>query len=152
MSRLSEIPVRMEGTPGAGGGLGGGGLGGGVSAILTELASLLERLAQSAVASAIDLRSLPMSPHDRSELQRALGRGEVVATLSGAGASTLQETGIPGVWWIEHRNDHGELIAELLEVAQVPQILASAPDEIAAAARTLRARIGEGALAAAGRN
>ena len=42
----------------------------------------------------------------------------------------------------EHRDPQGELIAELLEVTYVPQMLASASDEVTAAARTLRERIG----------
>jgi hypothetical protein len=47
---------------------------------------------------------------------------------------------VAGVWWVEHRDRQGELIAELIEVTEVPPILASAPDEIAAAARQLRER------------
>jgi len=79
-----------------------------------------------------------MSPQDRSELERALGEGEVKATVRAAGLSTVRETRICGVWWVEHRDEAGELMAELLEVTQVPSILASASDEIAAAARALR--------------
>ena len=52
-----------------------------------------------------------------------------------------------GVWWVEHRNAQGELVAELLEIAYVPAILASASDEIAAAARTLREHLSSGARA-----
>ena len=39
------------------------------------------------------------------------------------------------------RNAEGELIAELLDVTHVPTMLASAPDEIAVAACTLRKRV-----------
>jgi len=52
---------------------------------------------------------------------------------------------VPGVWWVEHRDSHGELIAELIEVTRVPQILASATDEILAGARALREQITLGA-------
>ena len=152
MSRLSEIPIRIEGGALPGGpapsdGAPPGGLGGGVSAILTELASLLERLAESHIPASIDLRSLPMSPQDRSELQRALGEGEVRATVSAQGLSSICETGVSGVWWVEHRNAQGELIAELLEVTPVPQILARASDEIAAAAHALREQMSFGGRA-----
>jgi hydrogenase maturation protease len=65
---------------------------------------LLERLAESQIPAAIDLRSLPMSPQDRIELQRALGEGEVQATVTADGLSTIRETRISGVWWVEHRD------------------------------------------------
>jgi hydrogenase-1 operon protein HyaF len=118
-------------------------LGNGVAAILSELASLLERLAQSQIPAAIDLHSLPMGPSDRGALQRALGSGEVQAMVHAAGLSMVQETQIAGVWWVEHRDAEGEVTAELLEVTRVPEILASAPDEIAAAAHALRLRLSQ---------
>jgi hydrogenase-1 operon protein HyaF len=147
MSRLTEIPVRVEPPlrmesgarlepPGAPGGLGGG-----VAAILFEVAGLLERLVNEAIPGAIDLRSLPMSPLDRAELLRVLGEGEVQATVNAEGLSMLRETRVPGVWWVEHFDPRGELIAELLEVDRVPQLLPCASDEIAAGARALRERI-----------
>jgi hydrogenase-1 operon protein HyaF len=135
LSRLADIAIRVEPPAQV------GGLGGGVAAILTEMIGLLERLANGAEPAAIDLRSLPMSPQDRTELQRVLGEGEVQATVNAGGLSSIRETRISGVWWVEHRDDRGELIAELIEVTRVPEILASAPDEIAAGARELRSRI-----------
>jgi len=146
VSALSDIPVRVEGlvrtsAPGPAAPVPTlPGLGGGIAAILSELATLLERLARQGETAMIDLSSLPMSDPDRLELQRALGTGEVSATLDAQGVSTVRETGIAGVWWIDHRNASGELLAELLEVALCPQILASAPDEVLNAAGALRAR------------
>jgi hypothetical protein len=123
LSRLAEIPIRIEPPAPPAGAAPCGGLGSGaVAALLTELASLLDRLAKTQHPAAIDLRSLPMSPEDRSELERVLGEGEVRATIQ----------------------TQGELKAELLEVAQVPAILASASEEIAAAARALREHLSLG--------
>ena len=139
MSRLSDIPVRIE--PPAPIEPPGGGLGGGVNAILSELATLLERLVRGEPAGWIDLRSLPMSPRDRAELQRVLGDGEVQATVDAQGLSKMRETRVSGVWWVEHFDQQGELIAQLLEVSRVPEMLASASDEIAAGARDLRAHL-----------
>lgn len=113
---------------------------------------LLETLVAGGPSATIDLRSLPMSPQDRNELQFALGEGEVKATLDADGLSTLRETGVCGIWWIEHRDRHGELIAELLEVARVPYILESAPDELARGAGELRTRISLRASQAPGTN
>ena len=150
LNRLAGIPVRIEGPALAGGSApsarpgASGGLGDGVKAILTEIVNLLERLARGQNPAAIDLRSLPMSPADRSELQCALGEGEVRATIQTQGLSIVRETGTCGVWWVEHRDAQGELKAELLEVAHVPAILSSATDEIAAAALALRERLRSG--------
>ncbi len=150
MSRLTEIPIRVELQPqiparaGAGNDTAHsahGGLGGGVTAILSELVSLLEKLARGEPSAAIDMRSLPMTPQERTELQRVLGEGEVQATVNAEGLSSFRETRFAGIWWVEHRDRQGELIAELIEVTRVPDILASAPDEIAAGARALRAQI-----------
>ncbi len=135
MSRLTEIPIRIEPpAPVAG-------LGGGVMALLAELAGLLERLADGELPAAIDLRSLPMSAQDRVALQSMLGDGEVQATLDAQGLSSIRETRVPGIWWVEHRDPHGELIAELIEVTLMPQILMRALDEISAGAAALRAHI-----------
>jgi len=146
LSRLDKIPIRIEGRALPGGPVPSddpaqsGGLGNGVSAILAELATLLEQLAESQIPAAIDLRSLPMSPQDRDELKRVLGDGEVQATVNADGLSSIRETSFSGVWWVTHCDAQGKLIAELLEVTRVPEMLASASDEIAAAARTLRQR------------
>ena len=141
MSRLADIPIRIEPSVAVEPLIPVGGLGGGVVAILSEFVTLLDRLVGGESPGAIDVRSLPMSPLDRTELQRALGAGEVQATLDAQGRSTIRETRVSGVWWIEHFDQQGELIAEMIEVARVPAILSSAPDEIAASARDLRARI-----------
>lgn len=153
MTRLADIPIRIEPSvravpstrtepaapfepePAT------GGLGGAIGAVLSELASMLDRLLAQDAPGTIDLRSLPMSPLDRAELLRALGQGEVQATVNAQGMSMLRETGVSGVWWVEHFDPRGELIAELLEVTRVPQLLASATDEIAAGAGALRERI-----------
>jgi hydrogenase-1 operon protein HyaF len=141
MSRLTDIPIRIEPSVRIESPPVLGGLGGGVAAILSELVTLLERLVTGEASSVIDLRSLPMSPQDRIELQRALGEGEVQATVNAEGLSKIRETSVAGLWWVEHFDRHGELVAEMIEVTLVPQILASASDEIAAGAHALRTRI-----------
>jgi hydrogenase-1 operon protein HyaF len=147
VSRLADIPIRIE--PGAPIESAvpfeaitvAGGLGGGVAAILSELATLLERLVRGDPPRSIDLRSLPMSPRDRAALERVLGEGEVQATVNAQGLSKMRETRVSGIWWVEHFDQQGELIAELIEVSRVPEMLGSAFDEMAAGARDLRAQI-----------
>ena len=130
--RLADIGVRVDA---------GSGLGGGVDAVLSEIATRLERLAADGTPDVIDVRSLPLSPADRERLQAALGDGEVEATLRVDGESHVRETGTPGVWWIEHRDLRGEPIAELIEIARVPDILDVAPEDIGRAAAALRERL-----------
>lgn len=153
--KLVEIPIRIENPAGGAAAHGlessandraeeSAGLGGGVTALLAELAQLLERLAAERAPAAIDLRSLPMSIEDRQRLARALGDGEVQATVCAGGLTTLRETRLAGVWWVEHRNPEGELVAELLEVAPVPAFLASVTEDIAESARALRQELRRG--------
>jgi hydrogenase-1 operon protein HyaF len=135
MSRLSAIAVRIE-LP-----VRHGGLGGGVAAVLSEVAGLLDSVAHGGETATIDVRSLPMSPDDRIALHAALGEGEVQVTLNAEGVSSLQETGVSGVWWIEHRDRQGDVIAELIEVAPIPAILRATTEDMAAGATELRARL-----------
>lgn len=137
MLKLADIAVRVEGA-------GDGGLGAGAVALLNEIAALLERFAATGEAAAIDLRSLPMGPLDRAQLEAALGQGEVQATIEADGRSQVRETGVAGVWWLEHRDPRGEVVAELIEVTSVPEILGAAADDIGRAAHILRARVADG--------
>jgi hypothetical protein len=118
-----------------------GGLGGGVAAVLSELIGMLEGVAHGGTAAMIDLRSLPMSPEDRIELQATLGQGEVQATLNSQGVSLLRETGVSGVWWVEHRDERGDLVAELIEVSGIPRILEASTEDMTASAQALRDRL-----------
>ncbi len=147
MSRLADIPIRVEPQGPVESPVTPGGLGGGVTAILFELVGHLERLTVEKTSATIDVRSLPMSPQDRVDLQRALGEGEVHATVIAGGLSNIRETRVPGVWWVEHLDRDGEVIAELIEVTHVPEFLTSATDEIAAGARILREQITTPAIA-----
>ncbi len=135
MSGLGDIAVRVELQPPA------GGLGGAVVAIAAEIASLVDRLATEGEAGAIDLRSLPMTAADRARLREFLGAGEVQITIDADGLSTVWETATAGVWWAEHRNSQGQLIAELVEVCRVPDILMLAQDALVAGSRRLRERV-----------
>jgi hypothetical protein len=118
-----------------------GTIGGGVKAILTEVATLLERLASGGEPGAIDLQSLPMNPAERAQLLEALGSGEVTITLRADGESTMRETGVSGVWWSEYRDRGGELIAAFIEIARVPAIVPVETDELRRGVAQLRSGI-----------
>ena len=106
--------------------------------VLTEIHQMLEALAESGQAGSIDLRSLPLSDADRAELEQALGRGEVQASMDLAGESEVWETTYPGVWWIRHKGAGGKIATEEISVCQIPEILKTHPVDIEAAAARLK--------------
>ncbi len=130
--RLADIRVTFDH---------GYGLAAGVNAVLSEVIQGLERLAAGGEPRTIDLRSLPLNPVERERLRALLGDGEVDVTLDLEGVSRVRETGAAGVWWIEHRDAGGELIAEMLEIARVPDILNTDPEDLGRSAGALRDRI-----------
>ena len=136
MRTLGGIPIHVEPT---GSSLRSSALGAGLGAILSELASLLEALRRSGAEGAIDLRSLPLGPDDLDRLQRILGVGEVDIRIAANGESRIRETAVCGLWWTEHRDVSGALIAVLIEVARVPNFLSAADEDIALGAIRLRA-------------
>ena len=142
MGGLESIPVRID--PGDTSGLTGN-----AWPVVSEIAALAGRLATTGAPGAIDVLALPLSPADRAWLRETLGRGEVNATIEAAGLSSIEETGFPCVWWVTHRSATGQVVAELIEVATVPEIVVGARAEagpgaarlaaIAAAAKETRA-------------
>jgi len=129
-----------EDIPGVTPGLGDG-LTGQAEAVLREIATLLERLAVHGEEASLDLKSLPLSPADRDWLRQRLGRGEVNIDLTAGGTSRIDETGLPGVWWVEHRDEVANIIGEYIEVARVPAIVPADPDGITAGLDRLRSRL-----------
>ena len=106
------------------------GLSGNAPPLMRELADQLRRLLDADEASAIDLSALPLTPADLDWLRAQLGEGEIVASLAANGETTLAETGYPGVWWVTHRNEQGAVIAQLLEVAFVPELIRAQAEDV----------------------
>lgn len=98
--------------------------------LLHEIRHALANLLTDGQETTIDLQSLPMGPADEARLFEVLGRGEVEAQLNALGNSLIWETGIPGVWLIEHFNADQQLVAKLIEVTAMPSILKSQPEDI----------------------
>ncbi len=113
-------------------------------ALLTEILAALETLAEREHTEVIDLRSLPMSPQDREELEEMLGRGEVKASISAAGDTEIFETQFPGVWWVRHRGSTDEIVYEAIEVTRCPELLSAPVDDVRDSARELRSFLAEG--------
>ncbi len=117
MSGLKDIPVTVTAQPPAATQQ--------VNAIVSEIESMLRTFVATGEAASIDLRSLPLFPGDYDALIDALGEGEVQATVRALGPTSIRETGYPGVWWVIHYNSADEVMAELIEVTDCPEILRS---------------------------
>lgn len=110
-------------------------------AIVTELASLLERFVSTGEPGAVDLRGLPMTDADTMRLEELLGRGEVRAEIDVAGRSEVWETAYAGVWWVRHRGADDRIAAEEIIVDRIPAILATHEDDARQASGRLRAAV-----------
>jgi hydrogenase-1 operon protein HyaF len=104
---------------------------GNVKPLLFELAGLLEAWLTKGEAASIDLRSLPLSRGDYDELGTMLGSGAVSASVEAIGASEVRESRYPGVWRVTHRNEAGEVVADLIEVCAMPEILRAPAEDVA---------------------
>ena len=100
-------------------------------AILSEIRTSAERYSEHGVPHSIDLRFLKSTPDERATLVMLLGRGEVSAIVNSVGRSEVQETAIPCVWWIRHFNSDDEIVGELIEISDVPNLLVSDRSAIA---------------------
>jgi len=127
---LDTIPIHPAPSPAAN-----------APALLQEIASALDVLLLSGRRHCIDLGSLPLSPADRDLLRETLGTGEVRMELEALGNSRIEETGVPGVWWVRHSSEDGILLTESLEVCHVPEIVPADTTDIAIGLRRLRQHI-----------
>lgn len=111
---------------------------GNVRALINEIAAHLESFLADGRTALIDLKSLPFAPAEYEQLRLTLGRGEVSARLDAIGDSEIYETHYPGVWWVTHYNVEGDIVADLIEVAAVPEILQSQPEDMRAGLKRMR--------------
>ena len=137
MTRLEEIGIKIVSDPQE------TAQSGNAVAILHELSEMLDELMEQGESGAIDLQSLPLTPGDYELLREVLAEGEVHATIDAIGPTEVRETLFPGVWWITHYNVEGDIMADVIEVAFVPDILKSHPDDVSEARDRLKAFLEE---------
>mgnify|MGYP003444055944 CR=1 FL=1 len=116
---------------------------GNIAALLAEIATQLELLLSKDNSSLIDLKSLPLSAHEYEQLRFTLGQGEVTARLEAIGPSEIIETQFPGVWWVTHYNVEGDIIADIIEIARIPSLLQSQPEDMQAGLARLQIMLEE---------
>ena len=106
--------------------------------LLGEVAVRLDALLTEGRSDAIDLRALPvMTEADLERLRGYLGTGEVTAQVSALGMTELVETAFPGVWWATYYGADDDVVAERIEIARVPEILAAQDADIRSAQKDL---------------
>lgn len=108
-------------------------------AIVSEVAACATRFAETGEVATIDLRFLKAMATERETLAALLGKGEVTATVDSLGRTEVQETSIPCVWWVRHRDSEGETVGEFIEIADIPDLLVGDPEAVAQGLEALRA-------------
>jgi hydrogenase-1 operon protein HyaF len=116
---------------------------GSLRAILSEMATHLEKLAQDGTTGSIDLNSLPFAPGEYDQLRLLLGEGEVKAHIEALGPSDIVETRYPGVWWVTHYNVEGDIVADSIEITTIPELLKSQPEDIDMGLELIKAQLND---------
>jgi len=119
---------------------------GNIRALLSEIATCLEKLVKAGETGMIDLNSLPLAPGEYEQLRQTLAQGEISARIEAIGPSEIIETRYPGVWWVTHYNVEGDIVADMLEITTIPEILKSQPDDIRTGLELLRAQLNDAQL------
>jgi hydrogenase-1 operon protein HyaF len=109
--------------------------------VLHEIRHGLKRLVEHGESTLIDLRAMPFGPGDETWLLGLLGEGEVKAEIDALGPTRIWETEVKGVWVVDHRDLDGERLALHIEIAAIPDILRTQPQDIADAIRELEERL-----------
>jgi hydrogenase-1 operon protein HyaF len=111
--------------------------------LLHEIRHALAQLLEEGKETVIDLRSIPLAPGEEAAIEQALGEGEMQAVLSALGPSDFRESSYPGVWLVTHYNHDDKIVGKFVEVAIVPALLRSQPEDMAAGLRRLEDRLME---------
>ncbi|GKY87343.1 hydrogenase expression/formation C-terminal domain-containing protein [Sinisalibacter aestuarii] len=111
--------------------------------VLAEILAALATLLDTGQETVIDLGAFPFAPGDERLLDEVLGTGEVQATLDVLGKSHVQETGIPGIWRIDHFDQRGESLSRFVEITFIPEILKTQRADAEAGLARLTDRLAE---------
>jgi len=108
-----------------------------LDAVILQIKQLMDVFIVSEKTAAIDLRSLPLSRKIHDELKERLGVGEVEAKVKLSGDTEVYETAFSGVWWVTHKNSNNKIIAEQIEVGNIPFVLCAHIEDIKIASKKL---------------
>lgn len=99
-------------------------------AILVELEAASAAYADTATAHSINLTLLPLSEADLEFIDARLGRGPVDTLSRAYGKCQVSSTLTRNVWWVRYYNSMGTLILNTIEVVDVPDAIAAAPEDL----------------------
>ena len=91
--------------------------------VLQEILTSLQKLIETGEETTIDLGAIPFAAGDERIFDDILDDGEVKAEIDALGQSHIRETGIPGVWRIDHFDQNGETLSRFVEITFLPEIL-----------------------------
>ena len=106
-----------------------------VLSLLGEVESSLEKLITSGEQGTIDIQALPVH---RQALDDYLGSGAVEANIEALGRTRVRETGFSGVWWVTHYNMSSAIVAEVIEICEIPEIFRAHPAQLRSSLEQLR--------------
>ena len=106
--------------------------------ILVELDSQCGLYVNGGEPHSINLTLLPLSDQELEFLDARLGRGPVDILSRAYGKCQVISTKAPNVWWVRYYNSMGTPILTTIEVVDVPQVVAAAPEDLADSAERLR--------------
>ena len=98
--------------------------------VLAEVRDHAERYRPGCPGTAVNIGRLSMSPTDENLINRALGDGPVQATCRGYGISRAASTGCRNVWRVRHFNADERMLANVIEIVDVPEIVAAPEEDI----------------------
>ena len=133
MSTLGDIPIKIESEAAFTEET----LTGMADAVLREIQEHLVNLRDTGAAHIIDMRSLPLTQADRTALKHALGEGEVRISIDASGPTEIYETAYGGVWWVDYQDLLGSSAIQQIEIATIPALVPTHPDDVAGAAARL---------------
>ena len=97
---------------------------------LNEIATALEALKATGQEQILYLTHPPLTDEDESRLREALGTGRITIVSNEGNITAWSLTGIPCVWWGEYRDEIERVVLKAIEIAPIPHLAMSQPDDI----------------------
>ena len=98
--------------------------------VLVELEAQREQYATCGEPHSVNLTLLPLSDEELEFLDARLGRGPVDILSRAYGKCQVISTATPNVWWVRYYNSMGTPILTTIEVVEVPNVVAAAPEDL----------------------
>lgn len=98
--------------------------------ILAEIEEHCGSFRTTGQAHSINLTLLPMTVEDQVFLDEQLGLPTLDTLSRSYGKCAVRNSGVRDVWWVRYYNSMSTLILNSLEIADVPEVLRAAPEDL----------------------